>query len=95
MNILYSTLLEWVLDFSFLLLILSLILTFIRFLRGPSIPDRIVAFDLFIIILMGFIILFSIKMNIIVLLDTVIIMALISFLGTVAYAKYLEKGVNS
>jgi multicomponent Na+:H+ antiporter subunit F len=94
MNQIISTIFDWSIYGSFLLLIVSLVLTFIRFLRGPSIPDRLVAFDLIVIILMGIIILFSISINKTVFFDAVIIMALISFLGTVAYAKYLEKGVR-
>jgi len=84
----------WAMYLSYLFLIMSFILTFIRFVKGPSIADRIVAFDLMVIIMMGIIILFSIRVSKIVFLDAVIIMALISFLGTVAYARYLEKGAS-
>lgn len=89
-----STLMNWSIFISLLLLIISLGLVFIRFLLGPDIPNRIVAFDLLAVILMGLIIIYSIIDNQSVFLDVAIIMALIAFLGTVAYAKYLEKGIG-
>lgn len=94
MNFSPSVLLNLSISVSLFLLILSLILVLIRFLRGPDIPDRIVAFDLLAIIFMGFIIMYSIIVDKYVFLDVAIILALIAFLGTVAYAKYLEKGIQ-
>ena len=85
--------LNWSFLASFLVMILSLVLVMIRFLRGPTVPDRIIAFDLMAVILMGIIIIFSIWVNQTVFLEVAIIMALIAFLGTVAYARYLEKGI--
>ena len=85
--------LNWSVLTSFLVVILSLVLVMIRFLRGPTVPDRIIAFDLMAVILMGIIIIFSIWVNQTVFLEVAIIMALIAFLGTVAYARYLEKGI--
>jgi multicomponent Na+:H+ antiporter subunit F len=86
-------LLNWSILASFFMVILSLILVLIRFLRGPNVPDRIIAFDLMAIILMGIIIIYSIWVTETVFLEVAIIMALIAFLGTVAYARYLEKGI--
>jgi len=93
MNFSASILVNLSISVSLFLLVASLILVLIRFLRGPDIPDRIIAFDLLAIIMMGIIILYSIKVDIYIYLDVAIIMALIAFLGTVAYAKYLEKGI--
>ena len=87
-----SILLNWSLFLGLMMLMISSILVMIRFLKGPDIPHRIIAFDLLAIILMGVIILYSILVSRDVFLDVAIIMALIAFLGTVAYAKYLEKG---
>jgi multicomponent Na+:H+ antiporter subunit F len=69
----------------------SMILTFIRFLRGPSIADRIVAVDLMITIGVGIIAVYSIVTNQPTFLDIAMILALITFLGTVAYSYYLER----
>jgi multicomponent Na+:H+ antiporter subunit F len=74
---------------------LSLVLAFVRLLRGPSLADRVVALDLISTIVAGSIAALAIVWELPVLLDAAIVMALISFLGTVAFARYIEKGVRS
>ncbi|WP_413511400.1 monovalent cation/H+ antiporter complex subunit F [Myroides odoratus] len=70
---------------------LSLILIFIRFLKGPAVADRVVAIDLLITVGVGFIGLFSLIANNPIFLDVAVIMALIAFLSTVAFSFYLDK----
>jgi len=73
------------------ILTLSVILTFIRLFKGPGIVDRVIALDLIITIGIGIITVYSIRTGQQVLLDVAIILALIAFLGTVAFAYYIEK----
>ena len=73
------------------MLTLSVVLAFIRLLRGPSLPDRVVAFDLMTSVAVGIMVLYSIATEETVFLDVAIVLALISFLGTVAFARYLEQ----
>ena len=73
------------------MLALSVVLAFIRLLRGPSLPDRVVAFDLMASVAVGIMALYSIATEETVFLDVAIVLALISFLGTVAFARYLEQ----
>ncbi len=73
------------------LLSLSIVLVFIRFLKGPSIVDRIIALDLIVTIGIGIISIYSIINNQPNFLDIALILALIAFLGTVAFTYYLEK----
>ncbi len=70
---------------------LTLVLAFIRLVRGPSLPDRVVALDLAVALAMGIIAVYSVTFNKPAFLDVAIIIALISFLGTVAFAYYLER----
>jgi multicomponent Na+:H+ antiporter subunit F len=72
-------------------LILSVVLVFVRFLMGPSLSDRVVALDLLITIGIGIIAVYSIISNQPTFLDIAMILALIAFLGTVAFSYYLEK----
>lgn len=69
----------------------SAVLVFIRFLLGPSLSDRVVALDLLITIGIGIISVYSIVTNQPTFLDIAMILALIAFLGTVAFSYYLEK----
>lgn len=70
---------------------LSTILIFIRFLKGPSIVDRVVAFDLMVTVGIGAIAVYSVLSNQATFLDIAMVVALIGFLSTVAFAYYLEK----
>ena len=73
------------------MLTLAVVLAFIRVLMGPSLPDRVVAFDLMASVAVGIMVLYSIAAEETVFLDVAIVLALISFLGTVAFARYLEQ----
>jgi len=73
------------------LLSIALIIVFIRFLIGPTIVDRIIALDLVVTIGIGIISIYSIINNQPNFLDIALILALIAFLGTVAFTYYLEK----
>lgn len=84
--------LEWYFDYVILpILTISVLLVFIRIFKGPSVVDRVVALDLIITIGIGIITIFSIRQNEEVLLDVAIILALIAFLGTIAFSYYIEK----
>ena len=74
-----------------MLISLGLVAAFIRLLRGPYLPDRVVALDLISVMAMGFIVVYAIRFNQPNFLDVAIILALITFLGTVAFAYYLER----
>lgn len=71
--------------------VLSTILIFVRFIQGPSLSDRVVALDLLITTGIGAIAVFSVVADEEAYLDVGIILALISFLSSVAFAYYIEK----
>ena len=82
--------------FEIMLVILSvsLLITFIRLVIGPSIPDRVVALDLISMIVAAMIVVYMMYTNQSVFIDAVIILALIGFFGTVAFSIYLKKGAG-
>lgn len=73
------------------ILSLSVMLVFVRFIKGPGIVDRVIALDLLITIGIAIIAVYSIITNQSTFLDIAMILALIAFLGTVAFSYYLEK----
>jgi len=75
----------------FAMLSLALLLAFARLARGPSLPDRVVALDLITVLIAALLTMDAIATNQPVFLDAAIVLALISFLGTVAFARYLER----
>jgi multicomponent Na+:H+ antiporter subunit F len=75
-------------------LAVSLVLTMIRLVRGPAIEDRIVALDLMATIAVCITVVMAIRYHASELIDVAIILAVISFLGTVAFANYLERRIR-
>ena len=73
------------------LLGLALGLALLRLLRGPSLADRIVALDLMTTIGVAVCGLYAVVNDQPVFLDVAVVMALIAFVGTVAFARYLEE----
>lgn len=83
--------LTFVINLVYALLALALLLAFVRLVRGPSLPDRVVSLDLMASLVVGFICAYAIDTNQQVFLDVAIVLALIAFLGTVAFAQYVER----
>ena len=72
-------------------LILGLALAFIRLLRGPTLPSRVVALDLMSVLGIGIIAVYAVLTDQPVFIDVAAVLALVSFLGTVAFAAYVER----
>lgn len=70
---------------------LSILMISIRFFRGPTVSDRVVAVDLLVTSGIGIIAVYSIMTNQHTFLDIALIVGLIGFLGTVAYSSYIQK----
>ena len=66
-------------------------LTFIRLAKGPTLPDRVIAIDLICVVLMCLLVVMAGVTAQQAFLDVAMVVALISFVGTVAYARYIER----
>jgi multicomponent Na+:H+ antiporter subunit F len=64
-----------------------------RVVKGPTTPDRVVALDAIGINLIAIIALVSIILKTNAFLDIILLIGILAFIGTVAFSKYLEKGV--
>lgn len=67
-------------------------LSFFRLLRGPSLPDRILALDTLYINAIALLILLGIHLRSPMYFQAALLIALMGFVGTVALAKYLLRG---
>jgi multicomponent Na+:H+ antiporter subunit F len=76
-------------------LLLSIILAFVRLVKGPAAADRIVALDLISILIVAFLAAYSIYARETSFLDVAIAYALIAFLGTVAFARFLMRSAKT
>ncbi len=91
MSILAFTLMEGAVTLGLAMAGLGMFLAFARLVLGPSLPDRVVALDLIGLIAVGIIAAYDILTEQPVLLDAATVVALVSFLGTVAFARYVER----
>ena len=71
------------------LLLVALFVTVIRLIRGPNLGDRILALDLITVLGAGFIGAIAVLTGFSLYIDIAIALALVSFLSTVALARYL------
>ncbi|KUP06095.1 monovalent cation/H+ antiporter subunit F [Bacillus coahuilensis m2-6] len=72
---------------------ISMLLLIYRVVKGPSVPDRVVALDALGINLVGVVALISIVFNSFAFLEVILLIGILAFIGTIAFAKFLEKGV--
>lgn len=82
---------ELAVNLSIVIIGISLLLIFVRLTIGPSVADRIVALDLVSANVIGFVAVYGISVHSTTFLDVGITLALIAFLGTAAFAYYLER----
>jgi multicomponent K+:H+ antiporter subunit F len=77
---------------AFICIASALLLNFYRMLRGPSMPDRILALDTMYINTTALLVLFGIHLGLTVFFEVALLIALMGFVGTVALCKYLLRG---
>ena len=64
----------------------AVLMTVVRLVKGPTLPDRVVAMDLMGVLVVGLIVVLAAATDVRTTLDAGIVVALIGFVGTVAYA---------
>jgi multicomponent Na+:H+ antiporter subunit F len=65
-------------------------LAFVRLVLGSSLPDRVVALDLIGTSAVAMLALASVAYGVPALLDVAVVLALIAFIGTVAFSRFIE-----
>ena len=75
------------------IMMISLVLAMIRLLLGPTAADRAVALDAMTIIALSLIGWIAFMSGRVIYLDVALVYGLISFVGVVAIARYVERGV--
>jgi|EndMetStandDraft_3_1072993.scaffolds.fasta_scaffold908994_2 multicomponent Na+:H+ antiporter subunit F len=74
---------------AFALLGLAMLATLIRIVRGPTLADRILGLDTLTVLAIGLIGTFALRTGLYLYADIAIALALVGFLSTVAFARYL------
>ena len=87
-----SPILETALDIAILLVSIACVLSLIRLVVGPNIPDRILALDTLYVNTIALAILFGLTQNSMLYFEAALLIAVMGFIGTIALSKYLARG---
>ncbi len=72
---------------------LGIVLGLLRLIKGPTASDRVVALDTLSTITTALLVLLGFIFKRYVYLDVALVYALLTFIGAIAVARYLEKGI--
>ena len=75
------------------LLLIAMFMTLYRFLIGPTLSDRVIAFDVLSILCISLLVIIALIFKSSLYLDIALVFGLISFLGTTIFGRYIEKGI--
>ena len=67
----------------------STLLTLVRFIKGPSLPDRVISLDVFSANLLAVLAIYSVLSEERTYLNVALTMSLVAFVGTMTFAYYL------
>ncbi|MCJ8007355.1 Na(+)/H(+) antiporter subunit F1 [Lederbergia wuyishanensis] len=84
---------EIMLRISLALFASAIVISLYRIIRGPSIPDRVIALDMIGVNLISAIAAISILLNTKAYLEVILILGILAFISTIALSKYIERGV--
>jgi multicomponent K+:H+ antiporter subunit F len=82
---------DWVMYIGVVSIILSIVLCLWRLLRGPTLVDRGIASDTIAIQVVALVILLTVVSRSLVLFDAVLIVSILGFAGTVAFAQFIGR----
>ncbi|WP_432284516.1 cation:proton antiporter [Aminobacter sp. BA135] len=78
--------------FALGVLTISFLLVVVRVVKGPSLPDRILALDMLVAVAIGFIAVLGVRSGFTLYVDIAIALGLVGFLATVAFARFVMSG---
>jgi len=87
-----STIMEICLYAAFIAVSISQVMAMIRLWKGPSTGDRILALDTMVINAIGLIVLVGIMQGTQIYFEATLIIAMLGFVSTVAYARFVLRG---
>ncbi|MBE0611143.1 MAG: cation:proton antiporter [Dehalococcoidia bacterium] len=79
---------------AMLMMSAGLVLAMVRLVRGPSLPDRVVALDLITMLGLGMLAVYSMSTERTAYLDVGIVLTLVTFIATISFAYFIEKGTG-
>ena len=80
-------------DYLIIFLLLPILISTFRLIKGPTLADRIVALDVLSIMGISYLVVLSLYFQRFIYIDIALILGLIGFLSTTIFGRYIEKGV--
>lgn len=87
-----SAVIQTAADLALVMLALAMLLCLFRLLRGPSMADRILALDTLYINSLAGLMVAGVRLEDPTFFDAAVVIGMLGFVGTVAFAKYLLRG---
>lgn len=84
---------DMILLISLALYMVAISLHLYRVIKGPTMPDRAIALDTIGVNLISSIAIISILLKTTAYLEAILILGILAFIGTIAFSKYIERGV--
>lgn len=84
---------EKIMLLSLALFMVAVALLLYRVVKGPTLPDRAIAIDTIGVNLISAIAIVSIVLKTKAFLEAILILGILAFIGTIAFSKYIERGV--
>ena len=84
---------ETILLIALFFFMVAILLLVYRVIVGPTLPDRAIALDTIGVNLISAIAIVSIVLNTKAFLEAILILGILAFIGTIAFSKYIERGV--
>ncbi|WP_135613042.1 cation:proton antiporter [Methanococcoides sp. AM1] len=81
------------LDISLTFMVIAIIPCIYRIIKGPTIPDRVIAVDAMTTVIVAILGIYSYIQGSAFFMDVALVLAIISFVGTITISKYLDEGV--
>lgn len=78
---------------SLVVLTIAILATVCRIIKGPSAPDRVQALDALGVKLISAVAIFSVLLQNSGFFEVILLIGILSFIGTLAFARYIERGV--
>ena len=86
-----AALVDYAIDGAIVVVVAGILLCVARLLRGPHLADRALALDTIAIHVIGLVVLFTMRLDSLVLFDGVLVLSLLGFAGTIAVAQYIAR----
>ena len=87
-----TLILSWSLTIAQVLLVLAMAGAVYRMIKGPRAQDRVTSLDALYVDAMLLLIVFGIRSGTMIYFEAALLIAMMGFVGTVAFAKYLLRG---